>query len=210
MISFPVQYPLRLTFKFWVFAPQFSVEDSQGRLLAWATQKLFRLREAVTIFSDSSRKETIYSITADRIIDFGARYHFFDGQGKPLGAVQRFGMKSFWKVQYDVLDSTASVTSISEPANVILTIREDNPWIKVLDGVLEIIPVAGDLVSGLILHPSYSVSRPDGTVVLRVRKRPAFLESRFSVDRLAPLTEIDEQRALLSIIMLVVMERKRG
>jgi uncharacterized protein YxjI len=178
-------------------------------LIAWAAQKLFRLREAVTVYTDSSRKEILYSISADRVMDFGARYHFSNTHGKPLGSVQRFGLKSLWKAKYDILDSTASVMSIQEPANIIMSIREENPWIKVLDGLIEIIPLA-ELFTGLFLHPAYTVSRPDGSVVMRIRKQAGFLESRFSIEKKATLDELDEQRVLLSAIMVVLMERRRG
>src|SRR5215204_4876922 len=102
MIAFPIQYPLTLTFKFFALAPQFAVTDGNGRVLAWAAQKLFRLKEAVNVFSDSSRKEVLFTINADRILDIGARYHFTDGQGNPLGSLQRQGMRSIWRAQYDI------------------------------------------------------------------------------------------------------------
>ena len=209
MISLPLNYPLRLSFKFFALTPQFSLIDANGKMIGWAAQKLFRLREAVTVFSDSSRKETLYTISADRVMDFGARYHFSDAKGKPLGSVQRFGLKSIWKAKYDILDTAATVMSIREPANVVMTIREENPWIKVMDGLIQVIPLA-ELFTGFFLHPAYSVTRPDGRVVMRIRKEAAFLESRFLVERKGGLDEVEEQRVLLSLIMLVLLERSRG
>ena len=208
MISFPLNYPLRLSFKFFALTPQFSLIDANGRIVGWAAQKLFRLREAVTVFSDSSRKETLFMINADRVIDFGARYHFSDASGKPLGSVQRLGLKSLWKAKYDILD-TRDPSMSRESARIIMTIREDNPWIKVLDGVIGVIPLA-ELFTGFFLHPAYSVSRADGTVVMSIRKQAAFWESRFLVEKKAELSELDEQRVLLSLIMVVLLERSRG
>jgi len=208
VISFPLNYPLRLSFKFFALTPQFSLIDANGRIVGWAAQKLFRLREAVTVFSDSSRKETLFMINADRVIDFGARYHFSDASGKPLGSVQRLGLKSLWKAKYDILD-TRDPSMSRESARIIMTIREDNPWIKVLDGVIGVIPLA-ELFTGFFLHPAYSVSRADGTVVMRIRKQAAFWESRFLVEKKAELSELDEQRVLLSLIMVVLLERSRG
>jgi hypothetical protein len=77
------------------------------------------------------------------------------------------------------------------------------------DGLISAIPLA-ELFTGYFLHPSYAVSRPDGTVVMRIQKQAAFFESRFSVERTAPLSPLDEQRVLLSLIMLVLLERQRG
>jgi uncharacterized protein YxjI len=202
-------YPLRLSFKVIALASQFSVVDSNGKVVGWAAQKLLRLKEAVSVFSDSSRKELLYSIAADRVLDFGARYHFSDAQGNSLGAVQRAGLRSIWKARYDILDTAGGAQTKGQPTNVIMTVREENPWIKVLDGLISAIPLA-ELFTGYFLHPSYAVSRPDGTVVMRIQKQAAFFESRFSVERTAPLSPLDEQRVLLSLIMLVLLERQRG
>lgn len=200
VLSFPLAYPLRLSFKFLALSPQFALTDANGKLIGWAAQKLFSLRESVTVFTDSSRKEALYTIKADRVMDFGARYHFRDANDGGLGAVQRFGLKSLWKAKYDILDETA---------NVVMTIREENPWIKVMDGLISVVPLA-DLLSGYFLHPAYIVSRPDGRVVMRIQKQAAFMESRFTVEKKGPLEDLEEQRILLSLIMVVLLERNRG
>ena len=199
MNGIPIHYPLTLSFKFFALAPQFSVTDDSGRVIAWAAQKLFRLKEAVNVFSDSSKKEVLFTIKADRVMDISAKYHFTDAQGKPLGSVQRKGMRSIWRAHYDIMD----------PANGSVGIREENPWIKVADGLLGAIPL-GELFTGFVFHPAYLVSRSNGTPVMRIQKKSAFLESRFSIDRLGPMEEGEEQRILLSLIMLVLLERRRG
>jgi hypothetical protein len=84
MIGIPIQYPLTLSFKILALSSQFSVTDDSGRVIAWAAQKMFRLKEAVTIFSDSSKNEILFTIKADRVMDFGARYYFTDAQGTTL------------------------------------------------------------------------------------------------------------------------------
>jgi len=199
MTGIPIQYPLTLSFKIFALASQFSVTDDSGRVIAWAAQKLFRLKEAINVFSDSSKNEVLFTIKADRVVDFGARYHFADGQGKPLGSVQRQGMRSIWRAQYDILDN----------ANPTLKIREENPWIKVADGLLGAIPL-GEFFTGFFFHPAYVVSRADGTPIVRIQKKAAFFESRFSIERTAPMDQHEEQRILLSLIMLVLLERRRG
>ena len=209
MLSFPLAYPLRLSFKFLSLSHQFALTDANGRLIGWAAQKLFRLREAVTVFSDSSRKQTLYTINADRVMDFGARYHFSDANGRGLGALQRFGLKSLWKAKYDILDSAAEAPSTPDTANVVMTIREENPWIKVIDGFVSVVPLA-ELFTGFFLHPAYTVTRPDGMVVMRIQKQAAFMESRFLVEKKGPLQELEEQRILLSLIMVVLLEKSRG
>ncbi len=129
----PMQYPLELTFKFWALAPQISVLDAQQNLVFYVKQKLFKLKEAITVFADGEQQRPLYYIKADRIIDFSARYDFTDADGNYLGAVKRRGMKSFWRARYDIFDGDSSK----------IHIQEKNPWIKVLDALFAEIPVVG-------------------------------------------------------------------
>jgi hypothetical protein len=116
-----------------------------------------------------------------------------------LGSVKRHGMKSFWRAHYEIM----------EGAMPVMTIREENPWIRVLDSLLTEIPLVG-MFSGYVFHPTYLVARADGTGVLRARKRPAFFEGKFRIEQLSPVTEAEEQRALLALLMMLLLERARG
>lgn len=194
-----MQYPLNLSFKIVAIAPQISITDANGQLLFYVKQKLFKLKEAITVFADQAQTEPVFQISADRVIDWSARYTFTDRNGMQLGAVKRQGMKSLWRARYDVLDQ-------EHPA---FTITEENPIAKVLDSLLGEVPVIG-LISGYLFHPSYQVARPDGTAVLRLKKQPAFFEGKFTIEQLAPLSEREEQQALLSLLMLLLLERGRG
>ena len=47
------KYPLNLSFKLIVLAPQISVKDANGKEIFYVKQKVFALKEAVKIFSDA-------------------------------------------------------------------------------------------------------------------------------------------------------------
>ena len=194
-----MNYPLTLTFKLVALAPQLAVTDADGQLVFYVRQKLLKLREAVTVYADREQKRPVTEIKADRILDFNAVYGFEDMQGRRFGAVRRAGMRSIWKAHYEVLRGDTPM----------LTIREDSAFVRFMDGVFGDIPVIG-LVSGYIFHPSYTVSRPDGTRVLHVKKQPAFWEGKFTIERDAELTPDEEASAVLSILMMVLLERDRG
>jgi hypothetical protein len=192
-------YPLQLTFKIVAIAPQISVTDATGRLLLYVKQKAFKLKEAVTVFGDAERTRPLYTIAADRVLDFSAKYHVTTAEGAPVGVVQRQGMRSLWKAHYEVSRDGAPVFAL----------REENPWVKVMDGLFGEIPLLG-VLSGYLFHPAYLVTRPDGTVVLRARKQAALFEGRYEITRLAELSEEDEELALLAVLMLLLLERERG
>ncbi|MEX2029629.1 MAG: hypothetical protein WD906_01480 [Anaerolineales bacterium] len=198
-MQFPLDYPLTLSFKVVAFAPQFSVKDAKGNLVAYVKQKLFKLKEAVTVFADERQTQPLYTLKADRIFDFSARYNFADPQGASVGAVKRRGMRSLLKAHYEILDGDSAVMSI----------QEENPWVKVIDALVSEIPLVG-VFSGYIFHPVYLVSRLSGGVVMRMEKQPAFFEGKFAVEKKALLSESEEERVLLSLIMMLLLERTRG
>lgn len=194
-----MQYPLNLSFKIVALAPQLSVTDANGTLLFYVKQKLFKLKEAVTVFADAEQTRPVYTINADRVIDFSARYNIASIDGQRLGSIKRQGMRSIWKAHYDILDGETPV----------LTIKEANPWIKVLDALLGEVPVVG-MFTGYLLHPAFLVSRPDGTLLLRAEKQPAFFEGKFKIEKHAELQEREEMLALLGLKMMLLLERSRG
>jgi uncharacterized protein YxjI len=194
-----MQYPLELTFKFWALAPQISIVDGQGNLVFYVKQKLFKFKEAITIFADVERTRPLYYIKADRIIDFSARYNFTDSNGKDIGAVKRRGLRSLWRARYDIFDGDSSN----------LNIQEKNPWVKVADALFAEIPVLG-MFTGYVFNPVYLVSRSDGTVVMRLEKIPAFLSRRFTIKAVDQLSDREEEQILLSLMMMLLLERNRG
>ena len=194
-----MNYPLQLSFEILSIARKLSVTDSTGNLVFYVKQKVFKLKESVTIFADVNQTMPLYTLNADRVIDFSASYHFADNKGTPVGTVRRKGMRSLWKARYEILNGGGPV----------MTIQEANPWTKVLDGLLGELPVIG-MFSGYLFHPEYVVAREDGTAVMRLKKEPAFFQGKFSIEKLAALNEQEETRILLSLIMMVLLERQRG
>jgi uncharacterized protein YxjI len=194
-----MKYPLRLSFKVLALSPQISISDAEGRLVMYLRQKFFKLREAVTIFADAEQSRPIYRIDADRILDISARYAIATTQGEPLGGLQRRGLRSIWRAHYEIL----------EGERVVMTIEEENPWAKMGDSVLSGIPLVG-MVSGFLFHPSYRVSRPDGTPVFRARKESAFWEGLFSITQESETSTWEESLGILSLLMMLLLERDRG
>ncbi|MFN6497809.1 MAG: hypothetical protein RMX65_012480 [Nostoc sp. DedQUE01] len=194
-----MQYPLELTFKLWAFAPQMSVVDAQGNLAFYVKQKLFKLKEAITIFADTEQTRPIYYINADRIIDFSARYNFTDSNGTYIGSVKRRGLKSLWRARYDIFDGDTTT----------LNIQEKNPWVKIADALFAEIPIVG-MFTGYVFNPVYLVSRDDGTIVMRLEKIPTFLSRKFIIKAVDQLSDRQEQQILLSLMMMLLLERNRG
>ena len=200
-----MNYPLTMTFKILAVAPQIFVRDASGAEIMYVKQKLFKLKEAINVFSDQSQSRQLYSLKADRIIDFSARYNFSDSQGMNMGAVKRRGMRSIWKASYDVFDGD----------QVAFQIQEENAFVKVMDALFGEIPVIG-MFSGYVFNPAYLVTRAGsagqpGPTVMRLSKQPGFLESSFKVEKVdQTLSAKEEEQILLSLLMMTLLERSRG
>ena len=153
------------------------------------------------VYTDSSRSTLVATISANKILDWSARYTFHDAEGNEIGSVGRRGMRSIWKAHYDVFNPGDNTPDFE--------IREENPWAKVGDSFFGEIPVLGFL-TGYLFHPSYLASRTDGSPASRLQKQPAFLESKFMISKLGDLSAREELNLLLSFLMLNLLERRRG
>ena len=73
-----------------IFGGSFHVYDSKDNLVLFSSQKAFKLKEDIRVFSDESMSEERLIIKARSIIDFGAAYDVVDGaSGEKLGAFRR-------------------------------------------------------------------------------------------------------------------------
>jgi uncharacterized protein YxjI len=194
-----VDYPLDLRFRLISFGPQINVLDSGGRSVAYVKQKMFRLKEDVEVFTDESQRTPLWRMKADRIIDWSAAYRITDASGALLGTLRRKGGRSLWRATYLITDPNEQEIG---------GIREKDPWTKVLDGLLSLVPILGEF-TGYFLNPSYLVSHRDD-VALEVRKRPALFETRFNIEQVGGVDPRSEALLLASVMMMVLLERGRG
>lgn len=195
-----MNFPLKLEFKKIALSPQISVIDSNGQLLFYVKQKLLKIKEEITVFDDRAQQIPLYHIKADRVIDYSARYHFTDMNGINVGSVRRQGTKSLWKAHYDIADANEMD---------IFTVQEENPWIRMMDSFFGDLPFIGFL-SGYVFNPVFFVLNPDGQAIFRVKKEPSILESSFLVEKLNEVSEAEQTTAVLSMLMMVLLERTRG
>ena len=194
-----MKYPLDLRFTIFSLSQQITVRDADGKSILFVKQKMFRFKEKIEVFSDDSMQKKLFEINADRIIDFSANYHFTAADGSDWGAVRRRGMRSLWSAHYEIIENNV----------VDMNLQEEDPWKKILESLLGEIPFVGFLAIYL-LNPTYLISMADGTPALRALKKPSIFERYFVIEKLTELDEDDELRALLSMIMMVLLEKSRG
>ncbi|MCU1288373.1 MAG: hypothetical protein JWN60_602 [Acidobacteria bacterium] len=195
-----MNYPLSLSFKLLALASQIYIRDANGNLLGYVKQKLLKLKEDINVYADEQQTQHLFNIKADRVLDFSAKYNFTDSRGNYIGAIKRQGMRSIWKANYEVFDGGD---------NQILQIREESAWVKVLDGLVGEIPIVG-MFTGYLFNPAYVISTMDGNPVARLQKQPAFFESKFELEQKNQMSDEQQERVLLSVLTMTLLERSRG
>jgi uncharacterized protein YxjI len=194
-----LNYPLNFSFKIIAFNPQVKVTDASGNVVLYIKQKALALREDIKIFADEGQTRELYQLKADRIIDFSARYNITSAAGQSVGQVKRQGMRSILKASYNILDAGGTDVGL---------IHEENAWVKVADALLGELPFVG-ILSGYLFNPAYLVDYK-GQPVLYLKKQPAFLEGKFTVEKRGNFSDADEGLLLSSVVMALMLERSRG
>ena len=195
-----INFPVSLTFNVSTLSNDFTARDADGRVLTYVRQKLFKLKEDILLYADDTKTEMLFQIKADRWIDFSAAYSITNAQGEELGKIARKGWRSLWKAKYILIDQHQQEQFI---------IEEENGWVKVLDGLLGEIPILG-MLTGYIFNPSYAVTNLNREKVVRLQKKPSFFGRKFEINKLNTLDNDDDQRILLGLMMMILLERRRG
>ncbi len=195
-----MQFPVTLNFKKIALAKQATLTDSNSNPIAYARQKILKLKEELEIFEDKTKDKKICSIKANKVLDFSAAYYFIDLNERSFGSIKREGLKSIWKATFLLNDSDD---------NHYATIREENPFAKVVDTLLGSIVGVG-YVLNYIFNPSYIITTEEGKELFRITKAPSFWGGLFKIDKLSEVDDSEEIRCLMAIFMMVFIEQSRG
>ncbi len=187
-------FPLNFGFKIVALANQVYVKDANQKTILYVHQKLLKLKEEVNIYSDETKSQLLYTIRADRVIDFSAEYKMYDVNNNYLGSVKRRGARSLWRATYDIF---------GQNSNLLYTINEDNPWAKVLDGFIGVL-------SNWLFQPKYNLTDASGQNLLVLSKNPSFFEASFSLEKRQDFNNQDSEKVILGFLMMTLLERARG
>lgn len=113
-----------------LFGAKFHIYDEEGKLLGFCSQKAFKLKEDIRIYTDETREDERLRIAARAIIDFSAAYDVVDSRTEnKVGALQRKGMKSLLRDHWTVLDpDDIEIGSIQEDSSALAFIRRLTGW----------------------------------------------------------------------------------
>ena len=197
-----MKYPLNLKCKIIAISPQIYVTDSHENPVLYVKQKFLKLKEHVELFTDKTKGKKLCDIRASGIIDWSASYDFTDENNNLFGGIKRKGLKSLWRARYEIYSSSADgATEFS--------VSEKSVFTRILDGLFGQIPIIGFL-TGYVANPSYLVTDNSGNTVMELIKQPALWEGKFTIESRSELSAQQQTRILVGLIMMVLLEGKRG
>lgn len=192
-------YPLHFKFKIGTISNDFVAKDAFGDTIFYVREKLFTWRDVIKIYSDESKSMLLYELRSNRLVDFQQTFTMTNAEGKVLGKVRRKTIRSLWRSTFKLMDAEDNHDH---------SIKEKNPWVKMWDGVFGGIPIIGGF-SGYVFNPSYILSSNDEEPLFEITKEPSFFGRKFSVNKLSD-KKMDEERFVLSLMLMVLMERSNG
>ncbi|MDB4711715.1 hypothetical protein OAF35_03490 [Verrucomicrobiales bacterium] len=197
-----MKYPLNLRCKIIAISPQIFVTESDGNPVLYVKQKLLKLKEHVEVFTDKTREKKLCDIKANKVIDWSSAYNFTGAQGNSFGGIRRKGLKSLWRARYEIYSGDSDGTTE-------FNVSEKSVLTRVIDGIFGGIPIIG-LLAGYVAHPAYIVTDSSGKAVMRLRKKPALWEGKFSIESLSELSPTQQTRILVGLLMMVILEKNRS
>ena len=178
---------------FRLFGGAFHVYTEGGELALYTDQRRFRLKEDLRVYADESKSEELLRINTQSVFDISGAYDVTDSRSQErVGTLQRRGLASFVRDQWDVLDASG------EPLG---SLQEDSMAKALLRRLL------GDL--SLVMPQRYHLEAGGRTVATyRQRFNPVILklEVDFSSDT---DNVLDRRLGLAAAILLNAIEGRQ-
>ncbi len=127
--------------------------DVLGMQIAFAEQKRFAFREAITVWTNASRGEVLFTVKAEKILDIHGKFLVNDPEGNLIGYCRKaFGaslLRSTWEV-YDSQD------------HLLFIVKEQSLAMAIFRRVAQFIPYLTDIAP---FFPFNFILEKDGKVV---------------------------------------------
>ena len=192
-------YPLHFKFKITTFSNDFEATDAHGNTIFYVREKILTWRDQMKVYSDSSKSQLLYEIKSNKLIDFQQTFTITRSDGDVIGKVRRKTLRSLWKSTFRLINSVDEHD---------YTIQEKNAFVKIWDSIFGEIPIIG-VLSGYVFNPSYILFNNSNQALFELKKEPSFFGRKFTVTKLID-DNMDEERMVLSLALMVLNERSRG
>ena len=87
-------------------APTFEIFDQAGQPLLFCQEKLFKIKDDIRIYSDSSKRVELLRIAQRNIVDWAGIFDIVDpATGQRIGVLRRKGWRSFSRDEWHIHDA---------------------------------------------------------------------------------------------------------
>ena len=159
--------PERFTIRrkvFKIVGASFHIYNSDGLLVGFCSQKAFRLKEDLRIYTDESRSEELFRIQTPNVIDFSAIYHVLLPTGERIGSFKRHGGKSLIRDSWSVLNQDGQkIADVTEDSTLAAVMRRMHDFFA------------------MMMPQKYMLTAPDGRLVAQYRTHFNPIVHRISV-----------------------------
>ncbi len=177
-----------------IFGGSFDIYDPDGDLVLFASQKAFKLKEDIRLYSDKSKSEELLTIKTRNIIDFGASYEVDDtASGRRLGSLKRRGWKSIARDEWILMDATDKEIG---------RIREDSALLGALRRVMSVLAIN-------LIPQNYSCEI-EGEVAWTFRQNFNPFVRKIAVEFHDNGMRLDKRVGLAAAVLLCAIEGKEG
>jgi hypothetical protein len=92
--------------KILAISPTFEIFDAAGTPLVFCQEKLFKIKDDIRIYADSSKNVELLRIRQRNILDWAGLFDVVDpATGVKLGALRRKGWRSWFRDEWHMLDA---------------------------------------------------------------------------------------------------------
>ncbi|WP_330277976.1 hypothetical protein OG205_21250 [Lentzea sp. NBC_00516] len=130
-----------------------------GGQVGFAEQKRLKIKERITIYTDSSKSQVLFEFNARKAIDLGSGYDVTDANGQRIGLFRKDFAKSLLR----------STWHLEQPGLPAVTGAERNKWLAGFRRLWQWIPFIGDAPFPMRYH--FDFVAENGAPVFSVDKK---------------------------------------
>lgn len=196
-----LKFPLSLKFDIKTIANDFLLTDANEETVCYVYQKLLPLKSDILIYSDKNKSKLLYRIILEGpLLSFDVSLLIYDSKDQYIARLRHPSFSTNWTGHYEVYDQNE---------NIQFDIYEDTPWTKVWNDRLKGIPIL-NMFTGYFFNPSFTLTNVDSEQLFQLKKDSTLLGNKYSLDKKHSSNSDHQERAILSLITMIMLEKIRG
>ena len=168
--------------------------DTLGAQVAYAEQSRFAFRESVTVWTNDSRSDVLFTIKAEKLLDIHGKFLVKDAQGTLIGYCRKAFGSSLLRSTWEICDANDTLLFIA---------KEKNPYIAIGRRVAQFVPYLADIAP---FFPFNFIFEKDGKGVGSHRRVWGRLTDQYALELGEELKSCDRRLALTLGLLLDALQ----